>query len=102
MCGCVIVHVTMFLQIGTVSRRFALWSDHKHHIVCQGKFVALCYHFPSKLTKKDRRTHFTQREDNYLVEYIARARPKPTGRQGNEIYKILVDNVGRALFFWFI
>ncbi|KAF9446557.1 hypothetical protein P691DRAFT_803701 [Macrolepiota fuliginosa MF-IS2] len=41
------------------------------------------------------RNTFSSAEDVHLVEYIARARPNPAGRQGNEIYKILVEDADR-------
>ena len=39
------------------------------------------------------RNEFTDREDDYLVQYIAKYNPNPEGRTGNKLYLRLVEDV---------
>ena len=45
------------------------------------------------------RNDFTASEDEHLIEYIAEENPNPAGRQGNNLYKKLEENVRQACYF---
>ncbi len=39
------------------------------------------------------RAPYTKSEDQYLVQYIAKYNPEPSGRKGNTLYRTLEENV---------
>lgn len=48
---------------------------------------------PSVSPTKRQRNDFTKKEDSRLIHYLAHAAPSERGRHGDNVYKVLTQNV---------